>query len=84
MLTIAGWSSPLLQFSPAAKGWYNAAVLGGQGKELQVNLSASDYRYVTGIQNLSCQDNNSAFESLVAPTNSATAIGTMEFTDGTL
>ncbi len=45
--------------SPAATGWYNAASLGGQGRLLRVDVSAEDYKYVTGIDALDCLDGTS-------------------------
>jgi hypothetical protein len=41
---------------PAATGWYNAVTLGGQGHQLEVDVSAEDYKYDTGITALDCLD----------------------------
>lgn len=41
---------------PAATHWFNAAVLGGQGRTLQVNVTADDYRYPIGISGTYCYD----------------------------
>jgi hypothetical protein len=55
---------------PAPTGWYNAAVLGGQGNDLQVDVSAADYRWPTGINAISCADtgNSSNFTFPLATT----------------
>lgn len=41
---------------PAQTGWYNAAVLASHGNKLQVDFSARDYRYATGIHAFTCTD----------------------------
>lgn len=41
---------------PASSGWYNAAVLASHGNKLQVDFSARDYKYATGIHAFTCTD----------------------------
>lgn len=68
---------------PAATGWYNAAVLGGQGKTLPVDVSASDYRYPTGITALSCLDNTTSLGIAPnVPTSASTATGQGSLAEG--
>ena len=68
--------------APAASGWYNASsgLLGGQ---LGVGVSASDYRYTTGLSALSCTDNGSAIPlSGGLPTSASSTIGLAFLSDG--
>ncbi len=44
------------RIGPAPTGWFNAATLGGQGQPLKVDVTAEDYKYVTGITALDCLD----------------------------
>jgi hypothetical protein len=67
--------------APAATGWYNAAVLGGQGSPLRVNVFAEDYRYPTGISALDCLDNSSFFQ-LSPGTNAPFARAHLDLHDG--
>jgi len=68
---------------PAATGWYNAAVLGGQGKTLSVQVAASDYRYPTGITALDCLDSTASFAvAPTVPTTDPTATGAGVLTEG--
>jgi hypothetical protein len=66
---------------PAATGWYNAAVLGGQGTPLRVDVAASDFRYATGISALDCSD-GTAFTSLSPGTNAPFASAKLPLGDG--
>ena len=43
-------------FEPAASGWYNAAALASHDNKLQVDFSARDYRYTTGIRAFTCRN----------------------------
>ena len=54
--------------SPAPTGWYNAAVLGGVGAQLHLDVNGEDFRYPTGISALDCSD-GTAFTSLTPGTN---------------
>ncbi len=71
-------SAPL---APAPTGWYNAAVLGGQGVPLRLDVQASDFLYPTGISALDCSD-NTAFTSLTPGTNAPFVRAALPLADG--
>ncbi len=68
--------------SPASTGWYNAAVLGGQGHTLVIDVNADDYWYPTGFSNLSCQDNIGTPTSLTPGTNAPFVQATLNLGEG--
>jgi hypothetical protein len=68
--------------SPAATGWFNAAVLGGQGKKLELNANANDYRYPTGISRFEYQDNFGSVVPLTPGTNAPFVNGHIDLSDG--
>jgi len=68
--------------SPAATGWYNAAVLGGQGSKLHVKVNATDYYYPTGITRLGYQDNFGPVVSLTPGTNAPFVNAQIDLSDG--
>ena len=69
---------------PAATGWYNAAVLGGQGQTLPVAVNAQDYRFATGITSLQCANFAGPMPTITSnvPTADAETTGTMALGDG--
>lgn len=67
--------------TPSATDWYDAAALGGEGNSLRVDVSATDYRYETGISALDCLD-NTTFHSLSPGTNAPFARGHLDLGDG--
>src|SRR5206468_339511 len=79
-------TAPVVQVSaatpPAATGWYNAAALGGQGQTLTVGVSASDYRYPTGVPTLGCVDNSAAAAPQNVQTTDSTRAGSLSLADG--
>src|SRR5262249_2250880 len=68
--------------SPAATGWYNAAVLGGQGSQLHVKVNATDYYYPTGITRLGYQDNFGSVVPLTPGTNAPFVNAQIDLSDG--
>jgi hypothetical protein len=69
---------------PATTGWYNATTLGGQGQTLPVSVRARDYRYPTGLTNLSCANSAGSTPAITSnvPTSDADTTGTMALGDG--
>jgi hypothetical protein len=71
-------------FHPAATGWFNAAILASHANKLQVDFSARDYRFITGIEDFSCRDGfegtNTSFGGILPPFDVVTA--NVQYTDG--
>jgi hypothetical protein len=71
-------------FQPAPSGWFNAAVLASHGDRLQVDFSARDYRYATGIHSFTCTDGFDSstlnFGGISKPLD--VVIDNVQFTDG--
>jgi hypothetical protein len=68
--------------SPGATGWYNSAVLGGQGTKLHVKVNATDYYYPTGITRLGYQDNFGSVVPLTPGTNAPFVNAQIDLSDG--
>lgn len=75
---IVSVSAPI---GPAATGWYNAAVLGGQNVALNISVDASDFRFPTGIAALDCVD-NTTFTSLTQGTDAPSVHAPLPLHDG--
>jgi hypothetical protein len=75
---IVSVSAPI---GPAATGWYNAAVLGGQNAPLNLSVDASDFRFPTGITALDCVD-NTTFTSLTQGTDAPSVHEPLPLHDG--
>jgi hypothetical protein len=71
-------------FEPAATGWYNDATLASHGDKLQVDFSARDYRYTTGIHAFTCTNRVDSttlnFGGILPPFD--VVLGNDQFTDG--
>jgi hypothetical protein len=66
---------------PASTGWYNAAVLGGQGAPLRLDVTGTDFRYPTGIGALDCSD-VTAFTALTSGTSAPAVDAILPLGDG--
>ena len=68
---------------PTAGGWYNAAALGGTGKQLTMSVSAVDYRYATGINAIACQDvRGTAYPLNNVSSGAISMVGNLAFGEG--
>ena len=79
-------TAPVVRISspaqPASTSWYNAASLGGQGNKLEVDVSAEDYRYPTGIAALDCLDFAASGQLANVQDTASTRSGNLSLGDG--